>query len=171
VTLTASEVAAKPEIVIVGPIYPPTQQRLEVPLRTYRLREAADQGAFSRRNSRRSARHPGLRAARLSGGVDRGSTGLEIIACFGMGVDLIDIAAVRVRGIPVTNTPDVVTDDTADFALALIPAVERRIAEGDRFVRRGDWGKKRAAFRAAAWRAQARYRRARPHWPGHRETR
>jgi hypothetical protein len=46
VTLTASEVAAKPEIVIVGPIYPPTQQRLEVPFRTYRLREAGDQGAF-----------------------------------------------------------------------------------------------------------------------------
>ncbi len=64
---------------------------------------------------------------------------VEIIACFGIGVDAIDLAAARTRGIRVTNTPDVVTDDTADIALSLILAVERRVAEGDRFVRRGGW--------------------------------
>ena len=45
----------------------------------------------------------------------------------------------RARGIPVTNTPDVVTEDTADIALGLVLAVERHLVEGDRFVRRGDW--------------------------------
>jgi lactate dehydrogenase-like 2-hydroxyacid dehydrogenase len=57
----------------------------------------------------------------------------------GIGVDRIDLACAKARGIHVTNTPDVVTEDTADQALALMLAVERRIAEGDRFVRRGDW--------------------------------
>jgi lactate dehydrogenase-like 2-hydroxyacid dehydrogenase len=57
----------------------------------------------------------------------------------GIGVDKVDLACARSRGIPVTNTTDVVTEDTADIALGLMLAVERHIAEGDRFVRRGDW--------------------------------
>jgi len=57
----------------------------------------------------------------------------------GIGVDKVDLACARARDIPVTNTPDVVTEDTADVALGLMLAVERHIVEGDRFVRRGDW--------------------------------
>jgi lactate dehydrogenase-like 2-hydroxyacid dehydrogenase len=107
--------------------------------RTHRLREAADQGAFL---GAIRDRVRGIAVYALNGcpaALIEALPGLEIIACFGIGVDLIDIAAVRARGIPVTNTPDVVTEDTADIALALNLAVERRIAEGDRFVRRGDW--------------------------------
>jgi len=64
---------------------------------------------------------------------------LKLIASFGTGVDHIDLAAARARGITVTNTPGVLTEDTADVALALMLAVPRRIAEGDKRARSGDW--------------------------------
>ena len=64
---------------------------------------------------------------------------LKLIASFGTGVDHIDLAAARGRGITVTNTPGVLTEDTADVALALMLAVPRRIAEGDKVARAGDW--------------------------------
>ncbi len=64
---------------------------------------------------------------------------LEIIACCGVGIDGIDIARAREREIPVTNTPDVLTDDVADMALALLLANCRRLCAGDRFVRAGRW--------------------------------
>jgi len=64
---------------------------------------------------------------------------LKLIASFGTGVDHIDLAAARKRGITVTNTPGVLTEDTADVAMALMLAVPRRIAEGDQRVRSGNW--------------------------------
>ena len=64
---------------------------------------------------------------------------LKLIASFGTGVDHIDLATARARGITVTNTPGVLTEDTADVALALMLAVPRRIAEGDKVARAGDW--------------------------------
>jgi glyoxylate reductase len=60
---------------------------------------------------------------------------LKMIANFGNGVDNIDVEAARARGITVTNTPGVLTDDTADMTMALILAVPRRLAEGARFLR------------------------------------
>ncbi|MDB5492250.1 MAG: Hydroxyacid dehydrogenase [Micavibrio sp.] len=64
---------------------------------------------------------------------------LEIIAQNGVGVDNIDLKFTATRGIAVTNTPDVLTDDTADTALALLLAVARRVCEGDMYVRVGKW--------------------------------
>jgi len=64
---------------------------------------------------------------------------LKLIASFGTGVDHIDLAAAKARGITVTNTPGVLTEDTADMAMALMLAVPRRIAEGDRLTRSGKW--------------------------------
>jgi len=66
---------------------------------------------------------------------------LEIIACFGVGFDAIDLDRARARGVRVTNTPDVLTEDVADMAFALILAIFRRIVEGDAFVRSGAWTK------------------------------
>ena len=66
---------------------------------------------------------------------------LEIIACFGVGFDAIDVERARARGIRVTNTPDVLTEDVADMAFALILASMRRIVEGESFVRSGAWTK------------------------------
>ena len=64
---------------------------------------------------------------------------LKLIASFGTGVDHIDLAAAKARGITVTNTPGVLTEDTADVAMALMLAVPRRIAEGDKVARSGGW--------------------------------
>ncbi len=64
---------------------------------------------------------------------------LRLIANFGAGVDHIDLDAARARGIIVTNTPGVFTDDTADLTMALILSVPRRLAEGERLMRSGGW--------------------------------
>jgi len=64
---------------------------------------------------------------------------LRLIASFGTGVDHIDLATARQRGITVTNTPGVLTEDTADMTMALILAVPRRLAEGERLIRSGNW--------------------------------
>ncbi len=64
---------------------------------------------------------------------------LKLIANFGAGVDHIDVATARQRGILVSNTPGVVTEDTADMAMALILAVIRRIPEGLAVMQAGDW--------------------------------
>ncbi|MGN6376381.1 MAG: 2-hydroxyacid dehydrogenase [Sphingomonas sp.] len=64
---------------------------------------------------------------------------LQLIANFGAGVDHIDLTAARARDIIVTNTPGVLTQDTADMAMALILSVPRRLAEGEKLVRSGAW--------------------------------
>ncbi|CAI8369796.1 MAG: D-glycerate dehydrogenase [SAR116 cluster bacterium MED-G04] len=64
---------------------------------------------------------------------------LKLIASFGTGVDHIDLKAAREAGITVTNTPGVLTEDTADVAMALILSVPRRIAEGNALIRQGGW--------------------------------
>ena len=64
---------------------------------------------------------------------------LELIANYGVGYDNIDVARARERGIPVTNTPGVLTAATAELTWALILAVTRRIGDGERLVRAGRW--------------------------------
>jgi glyoxylate/hydroxypyruvate/2-ketogluconate reductase len=94
-------------------------------------------------------------AARLQGKTGVMSTGTERIdgalldACpqlravcnVGVGYNNVDVAACSARGIVVTNTPDVLTETTADFGFALLMATARRITEAERFVRRGEWTK------------------------------
>ncbi|WP_448664883.1 2-hydroxyacid dehydrogenase [Sphingomonas sp. CJ20] len=77
---------------------------------------------------------------RIDGDLIRGAPDrLRLIANYGAGVGHIDLAAARARGILVTNTPGVLTEDTADMAMALILATPRRLVEGDKLVRSGDW--------------------------------
>ena len=64
---------------------------------------------------------------------------LKLIASFGTGVDHIDLAAAKARGITITNTPGVLSEDTADVAMALILSVPRRLVEGDGRARSGKW--------------------------------
>ena len=64
---------------------------------------------------------------------------LKLIANFGAGVDHIDLKAAHARGIVVTNTPGVLTEDTADLAMALLLSVPRRIFEGEKILRGGHW--------------------------------
>jgi lactate dehydrogenase-like 2-hydroxyacid dehydrogenase len=64
---------------------------------------------------------------------------LELVSCFGVGYDGVDVKACTQRKVRVTNTPDVLTGDVADLAIALAIATLRRLVAGDRFVRAGQW--------------------------------
>jgi glyoxylate reductase len=70
--------------------------------------------------------------------IDRG-VDLKVVANVAVGFNNIDVARAHARGVVVTNTPDVLTESVANFTWALILAVTRRVAEGDRLVRRGGW--------------------------------
>ena len=74
-----------------------------------------------------------------AGMLELAGANLKLIASFGTGVDHIDLHAAKAKGITVTNTPGVLTEDTADVAMALILSVPRRIMEGDVCVRSGNW--------------------------------
>ena len=77
---------------------------------------------------------------RIDAGVlEAAGENLRLVASFGNGVDHIDLKAARQRSITVTNTPGVLTDDTADMTLALILALPRRLSEGERVLRAGRW--------------------------------
>jgi glyoxylate reductase len=71
--------------------------------------------------------------------MDAAAPGLKIISNYAVGFDNIDVDAATTRKIPVGNTPDVLTDATADFAFALMMNAGRRMLEGDRYVRDGKW--------------------------------
>jgi glyoxylate reductase len=73
--------------------------------------------------------------------LDAGGGTLRVVANFGVGYDNIDLDAARARGVTVTNTPGVLTDATAELAVALMLAAARRIAESDAMVRRGEWAR------------------------------
>jgi glyoxylate reductase len=68
-----------------------------------------------------------------------GAPGLKAVCNVAVGFNNIDVAACRKRGVVVTNTPDVLTETTADFAWALLMAAARRVVEADRFARSGQW--------------------------------
>jgi glyoxylate reductase len=80
----------------------------------------------------------------LTDRVDRelieGAYELVVISNYAVGVDNVDVSAATARGIPVGHTPDVLTDSTADLAVALMLAISRRLVEGELIVRSGRWG-------------------------------
>ena len=71
--------------------------------------------------------------------IERAPPSLRLFANFGAGVNHIDLAAAKAKGILVTNTPGVFTEDTADLTMALILNVPRRLGEGHRLMRSGEW--------------------------------
>ena len=80
-----------------------------------------------------------LLTERVDRGVIEAGRDLKVIATIAVGYNNIDVAAARERGIVVTNTPDVLTEASADFTWALILGITRRISEGERLLRRGEW--------------------------------
>jgi glyoxylate reductase len=77
---------------------------------------------------------------RIDAGIlSQANPNLRLIASFGTGVDHVDLATARQRGITVTNTPGVLTEDTADMTMGLILAVPRRLNEGARLLQEGAW--------------------------------
>lgn len=71
--------------------------------------------------------------------VDAGLPDLKIVANVAVGYDNVDVPAVKSRGVVFTNTPDVLTEATAELTWALILSLARRVTEGDRLIRRGGW--------------------------------
>ena len=71
--------------------------------------------------------------------IKAGNGKLKLIANFGAGVNHIDISAAKEAGVTITNTPGVLTEDTADLAMSLLLSVPRRIFEGEKILRSGDW--------------------------------
>jgi D-3-phosphoglycerate dehydrogenase len=67
---------------------------------------------------------------------------VEVISVFGVGTDAVDLAAAKERGIPVTNTPDIIGPEVADLAMGMMLASARRIVEAEHYARSGDWAKK-----------------------------
>jgi glyoxylate reductase len=65
--------------------------------------------------------------------------GLKVVSNVAVGYNNIDVAAAKRRGVVITNTPDVLTDTTADFAWALLMAAARRVPEADKYARSGEW--------------------------------
>ena len=85
------------------------------------------------------AKYYGRRPDRIDETVLSHTTGLKIIANYAVGYNNIDLPAASRRGIVVSNTPDVLTDATADLTWALLLAISRRVIEGDAWVRTGTW--------------------------------
>jgi lactate dehydrogenase-like 2-hydroxyacid dehydrogenase len=132
---------ARPEVLELIDVHPGTTARLDEEYGLHRLWQASEQTKFVAEVA------PRVRAAVTNGIVGmRGDLiealpALEIIGVFGVGVDAVDLAVARARGVRVTNTPDVLTEGVAELALALLLAVARRIPFNDRFVRAGRWPK------------------------------
>lgn len=99
---------------------------------------------FGRDRLREAMRRCDVLAANVRDRIDAGLIAeagerLRLIANFGAGTDNIDLGAAKSRGIAVTNTPDVLTEDTADLVMALILMGPRRLGEGERNLRSGRW--------------------------------
>lgn len=131
----------KPEILLMGPMYPPTMEALDAAFAVQRVWQAPDRDALLAAAAGRIT----AVASTAAKGVDAATMDklpkLEVIAHFGVGVDSVDVDAATRRGIKVTNTPDVLTDEVADLTLGLLLATVRRIPQGDRYVREGKWAK------------------------------
>ena len=131
----------KPEIVLIQKMMPSLEAELDREYAVHRIAGRSDIDALA----------PSVRG-HIRAIVTGGGTGvspelvealpaLEIIAINGVGLDAVDLEHAKARGIRVTNTPNVLTADVADLALALILATLRRICVGDRLVRAGSWGR------------------------------
>jgi D-3-phosphoglycerate dehydrogenase len=107
----------------------------------HKLWEAADKPAFL------SERAPSIRAIATRGELGASAElmsalpALEIVSCYGVGTDAIDLGHARDRGIRVTNTPDALTEDVADIGIGLLLATARKIPQADGHVRSGAWAR------------------------------
>ena len=127
------------EILSIGPFFPPSFAPMERDFTVHKLWQAKDRAALV---AEVGGRIRGIQTtgghgadARLIAALPR----LEIISCFGVGVDAVDLDAAKQRGVIVTNTPDVLNECVADLAMGLTLATLRRISLGDRYVRGGSW--------------------------------
>jgi lactate dehydrogenase-like 2-hydroxyacid dehydrogenase len=127
----------KPEILQLSSYPEWDQAPLDEAFSMLRYDQAADKAAFLAEHG------PRVRGIATNGGV--GASGaviaacprLEVISIYGVGYDAVDMALCRARGIKVTNTPDVLTDDCADLAVAMLLALARGVVKAEAFARDG----------------------------------
>ncbi len=131
--------ADRPDLLQTFPLMPEIEAALADRFTVHRWFEIADRDAFLRDTG------PRIRAV-LTGGhiglapeIAAALPALEIVAVNGVGFDKVDLDQARSRGFRVTNTPDVLTDDVADFAIGLTIALARKIPAGERYIRDGKW--------------------------------
>jgi lactate dehydrogenase-like 2-hydroxyacid dehydrogenase len=118
---------------------PALEQALDSAYQTHRPRLAADPGALLAEVAPLIRALVTTGAGGVSNAVVDALPALELIAIRGVGTDGVDLEHARQRGLRVSTTPDVLTEDVADLALALLLAASRRICVGDAFVRAGLW--------------------------------
>lgn len=129
----------KPEIILVEPMMASIEAKLDDAYTVHRLSAYPDRAALLAEVG------PRVRAIATGGGTGAARDlvdalpNLGIIAINGIGTDAVDLVHARARGIRVTTTPGVLTDDVADLAMALLLAGMRRLTQADRFVRAGRW--------------------------------
>jgi lactate dehydrogenase-like 2-hydroxyacid dehydrogenase len=129
------------EVLITGPMYGPTITQLDETFTTYKLYQTKDRDGLIAELA------PRLRAIAHGGHDSIGDAllarlpNVQLIANFGVGYDSIDVKAASARGVKVTNTPDVLTDEVADLAIGLLLATARRMVAADKYVRAGRWAK------------------------------
>jgi lactate dehydrogenase-like 2-hydroxyacid dehydrogenase len=130
---------SKPEILMMGPYPAWDLDDLENTYKVHKLWEATDRAALLREvgsNIQAVATRGEIGAsAELMTALPR----LEIVSCYGVGTDAIDLSHAKANGIRVTNTPNVLTADVADIGVGLLLAVARQIPQADRYVRDGHW--------------------------------
>jgi lactate dehydrogenase-like 2-hydroxyacid dehydrogenase len=130
---------SKPDVLQMMPITPNIQAQADDAFALRKLWQAADARAFVGEVA------PRVRAVLTNGiiGADRALIEalpkLEIIGVYGVGVDAVDLATAKARGVRVTNTPDVLTIGVAELGMALLLDLARRVAYNDRYVRAGRW--------------------------------
>ena len=130
---------SKPTVLMTGAYPAWDMEALERDYHVLRLFEASDADAFINANAHE------IRAIATRGDLGASATlmgklpKLEIVSVFGVGTDAVDLGHARARGIKVTNTPDVLTEDVADLGVALLLATARHVPQGDRLVRSGTW--------------------------------
>ncbi len=129
----------KPEILMIGPMMPHVMAALDEAYEVHRLYDADDRDALIEQAG------AGIRGIATDGHLGASAElmgklpALEIVACYGVGTDAIDLGHAAGNGIIVTNTPDVLNDDVANMAVALVLATSRRIVANDTYVRNGKW--------------------------------
>ena len=129
----------KQDVLMTGPMYPPTIEELEKAYTVHRLWTAPDKDALVASVADRITAVASSNSGGINGALMAKLPKLRTIAHFGVGYDTVDVDSAKKRGIAVTNTPDVLTEEVADLTLGLLLATIRRIPQGDRYVREGKW--------------------------------
>ncbi len=131
--------AAKPDILVIIPVRPVQMKMLEEAYTLHRYDKAEDPDALLAEVGEKIRGIVTMGISPLTKETMAAMPNLEIVALGSVGYDTIDVEACGARGIPVTNTPDVLTDDVADLAMALTFDTLRGYSRGERYVREGQW--------------------------------